>query len=103
MLDYYLGKLAQINYKIAIHPESANIRLTNQAGKILVISPSIIPGPYKEQFITLTQLIDESYKNAERLGKGLHPYKLKGIYNKTASNYIKLLLDIEHALEEART
>lgn len=100
MLDYYLCKLAQINYKIAVHPERANIRLTSQADKILVISSEIVPEKFKTQFTELTDRIDASYKEAEHLGKGLTPYRLNGIYNKTATKYIKLLLDIEEELRE---
>lgn len=99
MLDYYHGKLAQINYKIAIHPENANIRLASQANSILVIVSEIIPKQYSKQFLELINLIEISNKKAARLGKGLHPYKLDGIYNKKAANYIKMLLDIEYALE----
>jgi hypothetical protein len=100
MLGYYLGKLAQINYQIAIHPENSNIRLTSQADKILVISTSTIPEQYRKQFIKLTNLIDASYADAERMGVGLHLYKLLGIRNSTASKYIKLLLDIEFSIRD---
>ena len=99
MSDYYLSKLARINYKIAIHPESANIRLTSQMDAILVIAPTVIPEQYRKQFQALVNLIGTSYEKAEHLGKGVHPYKLEGIYNNTASKYIKLLLDIEDYLE----
>lgn len=102
MLDYYISKIAQINHKIATHPESANIRLASQAYQILVITPQIIPSKYKKQFTELTKLIDESSVYAESLGKGLHPYKLNGIRNVTAAKYIKLLIDIEYDLEMTR-
>jgi len=99
MLDYYIGKLAQANYKIAIHPDGANIRLTSQADKILLISPDVIPNKHKKEFGRLVELLGRSYKEVEQLGKGLHPYKIHGIRNATAAKYIKLLIDIQETLE----
>ncbi len=102
ILDYYLGKLAQINYRIATHPESANTRLASQAYQILVIAPLQVPAKYKREFTSLIKLVDESCIDAQKLGKGLQPYKLNGIRNSNAAKYIKLLIDIEYDLERLR-
>ncbi len=99
-LNYNLAKLSQLNYKISIHPKAANARLTSQIDQILVISGSIIPEQFKNEFKKLTALIDKSYMSAQKLGNGLKPYKLEGIQDRTAAKYIKLLIDIEHSLED---
>ena len=99
MLDYYIAKIAQINYKISIHPDDANTRLTSQADRILVVVPSVVPAQFREQFTSLIDLINVNYVNAQRLGVGLRPHKLSGINKNAAAVYIKVLIDIEHSLE----
>lgn len=100
MQQYYLAKLATLNYKIAIHPGNANIRLCSQIDQIANISPMNIPSEHQKAFEELQALIEHTYALTNNLGQNLHPYKLRNIQNKAASGYIKLLLDIQYALED---
>ena len=89
---YFISKLFDINYRMAIHEGDANRRLASEAVKILLLSSSEVPERHKNEFNKLRQLIEETIKGLSV--PGLTPTKLKSIRNSTASKYIKLLIDI---------
>jgi len=93
-----LGKLSIINYKIAIHEGDANRKLASQAVQILYkLFPSEVPKKYRKEFEELINLIEKTLNNIHQAG--LHPARIEGIRNSTASKYIKLLIEIEDYLE----
>ncbi len=98
MKSYFKGKLFEINYRMAIHEGDANRRLASEAIKILLLPSNEVPDSFKTEFKKLTQLIEETLKDIS--APGLTPIRLKNIQNRTASKYIKLLIDIEY---EVRT
>lgn len=96
--SYFKGKLFEINYRMAIHEGNANRRLASEAIKILILPRIEVPDSYKKEFVKLTQLIEETLKDLS--AQGLTPIRLKNIQNRTASKYIKLLIDIEDELPD---
>lgn len=98
MKQYFLEKLSDINYKISIHEDNASRRLASQAIKIYLLSPSEVPPLYKEEFLKLKDIVENTIKNLS--APGLTPTKLQGIGNITAAKYIKLLIDIEYNLRD---
>jgi hypothetical protein len=96
MRSYFTGKLFEINYRMAIHEGDANHRLASESIKILLLPPNEVPDTFKKDFIKLRQLIEETIKNTS--APGLIPIRIKKIQNRTASKYIKLLIDIEYQL-----
>ncbi|MGB8952563.1 MAG: hypothetical protein WCC06_07840 [Candidatus Aminicenantales bacterium] len=98
MKTYFAGKLFDINYRMAIHEGDANRRLASEAIKILLLPLDEVPSRYRKQFDKLRRLIEETIKDLP--APGLTPTRLRGIYNSTAAKYIKLLLDIQHAMSD---
>jgi hypothetical protein len=92
-----LSKLFDVNYNMMIHKGNANERLASQANKILLLPISEVPKKYSKQFLELIKLIENTMLNLP--SPGLLPIKIRGIYNKTAMNYIKLLYDIQDYLD----
>lgn len=97
MQNYFIGKLSDINYSMAIHEGTANRRLASKALKIRLLSPTEVPDLYKKEFGKLIKLIDNTIKGLS--SPGLTPTRLGNMRNSTASKYIKLLIDI---LEESK-
>jgi len=96
MKNYFLGKLTDINYSMAIHDGNANRRLGRYAKKVLLLPRDNVPTKYLPEFDKLIQLIEETYRsNPEH---GLTPVRIMSIRNSTAARYIKMLLDMEHEL-----
>ncbi len=96
MKQYLLEKLSSINYEIAIHPESANRRLASKAREISRLLVSAIPKMYIKDFRKLNGLIELTIKD---LPEGIrYPHKILKIQNSTASQFIKLLIDIEREI-----
>ena len=93
MKTYFISKLSEINYRMAIHEGNANRRLASEAIKILLLSPSEVPEFYKNKFNKLRNLIEETIKNLS--APGLTPIRLGKIHNSTAIKYIKLLIEIQ--------
>ena len=99
MKNYFLSKLFNINYKIAIHEGNANCRLASKAPEILfqlTTGRNFVPKKYTKNFNKLIDLIDQILQHSG----GRLPVRIDGIQNKTASKYIKLLIDIEKSLEQ---
>lgn len=97
MKNYFYSKLFEINYRIATHEGNANQRLASEAIKILVhLAPNhkFIPEQYKDKFDKLLTLVQSTVANTE----GRIPSRIKGIQNRTAVKYIKLLIDIEESI-----
>ena len=92
MSIYLVEKLSDINRRMALHEGDANRRLASEAIKILLLPSSKVPDLYKKEFIKLRNLASETIKNLP--APGLTPTKLGNIQNRTASKYIKLLIDI---------
>ena len=97
MRHYFLSKLFDINYRMAIHEGNANRRLASEAIKILLLPPNEVPNLYKKEFNKLRDLIEDTIKHLP--DSGLTPIRLGGITNKTASRYIELLIDIESSMQ----
>ena len=95
---YLISKLSDINLRIAIHEGNANQRLASEAIKIRLLPSNEVPDLYKNEFNSLITLIDDTINNLP--APGLTPTKLGKIRNKTATKYIKLLMDIEEALQQ---
>ncbi|PIS42396.1 MAG: hypothetical protein COT24_03790 [Candidatus Kerfeldbacteria bacterium CG08_land_8_20_14_0_20_40_16] len=96
-INYFYGKLFDINYRISVHEGNANQRLASEAAKILYqLGPSqeVVPRRYREEFSKLVRLIEATIKSLPQ--PGLTPTRLKGIKNKTAVKYIKMLIDIQN-------
>ena len=93
MKRYFIGKLSEINYRMAIHEGNANRRLASEAIKILLLASSEVPEYYKSEFNKLRNLIEKTIKNLS--SPGLTPIRLGNIHNSTAAKYIKLLIDIQ--------
>lgn len=99
MSHYFLGKLSIINYRMAIHEGNANRRLASQAVEILYkLFPSEVPKEYLKRFDELIIKIEKTLDNIPQ--PGIHPMRIEGIRNSTASKYIKLLIEIEDFLKE---
>jgi len=92
MKNYFIGKLFDINYRMAIHEGNANRRLASEAIKINLLPSNEVPDLYKKEFTKLRRLVDDTIKNLPVPGQT--PTKLGNIRNSTASRYIKLLIDI---------
>lgn len=92
MKNYFIGKLFDINYRMAIHEGNANRRLASEAIEIHLLPSNEVPDLYKKEFIKLRSLIEETLKNLS--APGLTPIKLGNIKCCTASKYIKLLINI---------
>ncbi len=98
MKNYFLGKLFDINYRIAIHEGNANRRLASQAAEILFqLAPhhKLVPDQYKAGFSKLIILINNLIESRGRVH-----VRRKSIQNRTAAKYIKLLIDIRESLED---
>jgi hypothetical protein len=98
MKNYFHSKLFEINYRMAIHEGNANQRLASEAPKILFqLAPNkkIVPDQYKNKFTKLIVLVENTLKDSE----GRIPIRIKGIQNRTAVKYIKLLIDIEESIK----
>lgn len=96
MKTYFIGKLFDINYRMATHEGDANRRLASEARGILLLPSSEVPERYKNEFSKLRQLVEETIRNMS--APGLTLTKLGNIGNITASKYIKLLVDIYNDL-----
>jgi len=96
MKTYFIGKLFDINYRVATHEGDANRRLASEAVKILLLPSNEVPDMYKSEFEKLKQLTEETIKTPPE--SGLTPTRLRGIRNSTAAKYIKLLIDIQEHL-----
>lgn len=97
MINYFYSKLFDINYRMATHEGNANQRLASEAYKILAqLAPNyrLVPEQYKDRFAKLIALIKDTIAETE----GRIPIRIKGIQNKTATKYIKLLIDIKESL-----
>jgi hypothetical protein len=98
MKNYFLSKLFDINYRMAIHEGNANQRLASQSVKILFqLHSNEVPDKYKKDFDELKILINRTLEVLPQ--PGLIPIRIKGIKNSTATKYIKLLFDIREYLE----
>ena len=93
MRTYFVGKLFDINYRMATHEGDAKRRLASEAVKILLLPSSEVPESYRIQFLKLRALIEDSLQKAPI--KGLTHRNLGHIHNSTAVKYIKLLLAIQ--------
>ena len=98
MSGYFLGKLSEINYRMAIHEGDAKRRLASQAKKIYLLFPSEVPTEFRKEFEKLRLLIKATLSSLPT--PGLTPTQIRSIRNSTASKYIKLLLTIEHKLTQ---
>ncbi len=99
MNNYFLSKISNINYKMAIHEGDANRRLASQSVEILYkLFPNEVPSKYKEGFNELINYIEKTLKSIKQ--PGIHPIRIIGIKNVTASKYIKMLIDIENSFIE---
>lgn len=96
MKNYFIGKLSTINYEMAIHEGDANRRLASQAIKISLLPNDEVPHKFKIAFNALNQLIETTLMSMP--ASGLIPVRLEKIKNKTASKYLKLLIDINAEL-----
>jgi len=47
MRNYFIGKLFDINYRMAIHEGNANRRLASEAIKILLLPSNEVPDLYR--------------------------------------------------------
>lgn len=95
---FVLEKISKINYRIATHEGCANERLASQASKLFVIPTELIPPNYREGF---SELIERMERTVQDLPGLMVPVRVKGIYNKTAVKYIKLLIEIEDFLTDS--
>jgi hypothetical protein len=98
MKTYFLGKLFDINYRIATHEGDANRRLASQAVRILFLPPDEVPDRYSAEFNKLKGVIEETFKSLP--APGLTPSRLRNIRNDTAARYIKLPLDIQYSMDD---
>jgi len=95
---YFLEKLFDINYRMAIHECNAIRRLASESIKIIILPSNEVPILYKKEFLKLRKLLEDNIKDLN--SPGVIPTKIKGIKNKTAAKYIKLLLDIYYSLSD---
>ncbi|SRR5258708_4868147 len=96
--NYFISKLFNINYRMAIHEGNANRRLASETPNILFqLSPyqNLIPDRYKVEFVNLIGLVEITIEDSQ----GRLPIRMKGIQNRTAAKYIKLLFDMREYLE----
>jgi len=98
MKQYFLEKLFDINYQMAIHEGNASRRLASKATKILLLSPDEVSSLYREEFLKLHDIIKHTFKDLS--APGLTPIRLQGVGDRTAVKYIKMLLDIEYSLRD---
>ena len=81
-----------------MHEGNANQRLASEAVKIRLLPSNEVPDLFKNEFNRLLTIIDDTINNLS--APGLRPTRLGSIRNKTAIKYIKLLMDIEEALQQ---
>lgn len=98
MKHYFLAKLSDLNFRMAIHEGDANRRLASEIDKLLLLRGSPIPERYKERFDKLQKLIDDALLPLK--DSGLRPSKFHSIRSRTAAKHIKLLIMIEHQWKE---
>ena len=93
---YFLGRLSQLNYSVAIHPGDAKSRLGSQAKYVFLIHIDAIPEQYKKDFNVLVKLIkDENQTNPVGMGIRFH-----GKRNAAIVKFIILLIDIENQIRD---
>ncbi len=98
MRNYFLGKLSDINFQMAIHEGNAYTRLASQAINIYKLPTSEVPENYIRQYKKLICLIEVTISRLP--APGLTPTKLQRIQNKTAAKYLKLLFEIQDEIRE---
>jgi len=81
---------------MATHEGDANRRLASEAVKILILPSNEVPCSYRKEFSKLRKLVEDTIRDLS--SPGLTPTRLRGIGNRTAAKYIKLLIDIEESL-----
>lgn len=82
---------------MSIHEGNANRRLASEASNISFISKEVIPEMYKANYLKLLNLLENTFSEIKF---PLIPIRIKGIQNRTAAKYLKLLIDIEWKLRE---
>ncbi|SRR5258706_12166572 len=98
MKQYFLAKLSDLNYRMAIHEGDANRRLASEIDKLLLLRGAPVPDRFKLRFDKLQILIDEALFRLK--GTGLRPSKFHTIQSRTAVKYIEMLIAIEHQWKE---
>ncbi len=96
---YFLEKLSDINYRISINEGNASRRLASEAIKIhvqLPVLPNEVPNLYRKEFSKLRKIVGDTIQNLS--SPGLTPTRIRGMHNKDAVKYIKLLINIEDRL-----
>jgi hypothetical protein len=95
MKSYFLGKLSEINYRMAIHEGNANERLASQSVQLQLLPSYIIPEKLRKIF---DQHIERIRHGTNYSHSGSSPAKIYHMYNKTAAKIIKDLITIEEEL-----
>src|SRR6476469_9575513 len=98
MKHYFLSKLSDLNYRMAIHEGDANRRLASEIDKLLLLRGAPIPQRFGARFAKFQSLIDEAL--AGRSGLAVRPPKFRAIQCRTAAKYIAMLIAIENEWRE---
>lgn len=83
---------------MATHEGDANRRLASEAVKIILLPSDEVPCSYRKEFLKLRKLAEDTVRDLS--SPGLTPIRIKGIRNRTAVKYIKLLINIEESLRD---
>jgi hypothetical protein len=96
--SYFIGKLFDINYSIAIHEGNAKQRLYSVVPRIKYqLMETEVPKRFEKEFHSLMVLINNSSKKDPVERRQLRT--LRSIQNVTAAKFIKMLLDMQYYLE----
>ena len=60
MKSYFIEKISDINYRMAIHEGNAKRRLASEAIKILLLPANEVPDRHKNDFNKLGKLLNKS-------------------------------------------
>jgi hypothetical protein len=81
--SFSVGKLSEINYRIACHEGDACQRLASEGAKISLFATAEIPERYRAQFKGWKSTVSESLRGLPE--PGLVPSKIKGIRSDIAA------------------
>lgn len=92
---YFLSKLSEINYRMAVHEGDANHRLASEAENIVLFPSDDVPDDYRYAYEEMKTVLKATLKD---MRFPFVPSKIRGVRNVTVVKYLALLMSIEQSL-----